>query len=80
MAGTTGTPMVANSNGSALAVQTPPVISQGAVAYGMASVPYGVLVRVRRELGRRAQGDTDPTSIWRPSLFATSKSWPPSKS
>jgi hypothetical protein len=60
MAGTTGTPMAANGNGSALAVQTPPVISQGAVAYGMMSVPYGVQSGFGVSLGGAPQGDTRP--------------------
>jgi hypothetical protein len=52
--------MVANSNGSALAVQTPPVVSQGAVAYGMMSVPYGVQSGVGVSIGGSPPADTRP--------------------
>jgi hypothetical protein len=54
------TPMAVNGNGSALAVQTPPAVSQGAVAYGMMSVPYGIQSGVGVSIGGGTQADTRP--------------------
>jgi hypothetical protein len=52
--------MAVNGNGSALAVQTPPAVSQSAVAYGMMSVPYGIQSGVGVSIGGGTQADTRP--------------------
>ena len=62
-------------NGSNIALQTPPVVSQGAVAYGIVGVP---IYAAPLGLGNVGRSNQQPAGVWawQPSPIATWKSSP----
>ena len=69
-------------NNNSIALQTPPVVSQGAVAYGMISVPsyalpYGFSLNVGAQIDNRPEPRGDvPSHIATPKILAaTPRNW-----